>query len=300
MIHFISRAACPICGKAEGKILVEKSLDTPEISAYLKNYYGGTVPALQGVYRLVQCAACGSLYQREILDDAGMDALYEAWIRAEGSFQKKLTAPLAVRVGYARQTMQIVKAVRKSPHEIRVLDFGMGWGTWLLMVKAFGMQAEGLEVSPSRVAYAQTNGLKVVTPADISPESYDFINAEQVFEHLSDPAAVLQSCHAWLKPRGILRIAVPNGAATPQKIEGGTWSIGEMPTIPLEHINTFTPASLRTFGERNGFRVIHPPLVLPAFGLSLAEVKQFLAVLGGDVASRLGLYQTTVVWLKKR
>lgn len=298
MVNFITRHACPICGETDCKILVEVSL--AEAATYLKNYYGGTVPDLsKGHYILAKCLRCTSLYQRDILDDAGMELLYEQWIQAEGSFQKKFTAPLAVKIGYSRQCIQIIKAIKKPPHEIGVLDFGMGWGTWLLMAKAFGMQTEGLELSPSRVAYAQKNGLKVVSPDEIQPQSYHFINAEQVFEHLPNPADAIKSCYEWLKPNGILRIAVPNGAATSQKIEKGAWTISEMPTIPLEHINTFTPQSLCFFAEQNGFKVIQPPLVLPAIGLNLQEIKQFLGVLASDMVGRLGFLKNTIVWLRK-
>lgn len=300
MAQFITRPACPICGETEGKIVVDFALSDPPMTAYLNTYYGGTVPEpLMGRYTLMLCPRCNSLYQHEILDDAGMELLYEQWIRAEGSFQKKFTAPPAVRIGYARQCLQVIKAAGKPPHEIRVLDFGMGWGAWLLMAKAFGMVTEGLELSPSRVAYAQTNGLKVVTPQEIQPDSYHFINAEQVFEHLADPLAVLKSCFGWLQPKGFLRIAVPDGGKVDQQMKKGVWSISEMPTMPLEHINTFTPASLRYFAHQNGFQVIQPPLVLPAFGLNLAEIRQALGVLAIDAASRLGLYWTTVVWLQK-
>lgn len=300
MVSFVTRSACPICGAASEKILIDMALTETPVATYLKSYYGGTIPELTGGrYILAQCLCCGSLFQHEILDDTGMDLLYEQWIRTEGSFQKKFAAPLPVRIGYARQCAQIIRAVPRPPHEIRVLDFGMGWGTWLLMARAFGMQVEGLELSPSRVEYAQRNGLKVVTSADIQPETYHFINAEQVFEHLPEPHEALKSCYQWLKPGGILRIAVPDGAKVVQRIESGNWTISEMPTMPLEHINTFTPSSLRFFARQNGFTVIHPPLVLPAFGLNTAEIRQFLGVLAVDIASRLRLYKTTVVWLQK-
>ncbi len=300
MVKFITRPACPICGETRANVLVDVTLSESPIAAYLKKYYGGTVPEpLTGRYTLVLCPRCDSLYQRDILDDAGMDLLYEQWIRAEGSFQKKFAAPPAVRIGYARQCLQVIKAVNKPPHEIRVLDFGMGWGAWLLMAKAFGMLTEGLELSPSRVTYAQANGLKVVTPQEIQPATYHFINAEQVFEHLADPLTVLKSCFLWLQPKGFLRIAVPDGGKIKQQIKKGLWSISEMPTMPLEHINTFTPSSLRYFARQNGFQVIHPPLVLPAFGLNTVEIRQVLGVLAMDAASRLGLYRTTVVWLQK-
>jgi SAM-dependent methyltransferase len=127
----------------------------------------------------------------------------------------------------------------------------------------------------------------------------DFINAEQVFEHLPEPLAALQNCHRWLKPGGILRIAVPNGSRILSLVEGKKWHFDTMPTIPLEHINTFTPQSLRSFGERNGFRAIHPPLVLPATGFHTSDLKQFLGILAADLGTHLKLWRSTTLWLRK-
>jgi 2-polyprenyl-3-methyl-5-hydroxy-6-metoxy-1,4-benzoquinol methylase len=271
--------------------------------AFLEKYYSGAADVrslAKGRYTLLHCQTCASCFQQHILNDQGMDALYEKWIPVEDSFRKKAQAPLSVRVGYARQCTQIVRALKRPPHEIQVLDFGMGWGTWLMMARAFGMQVTGLELSPKRVEYARSNGLRVVTPEEIAPETIDFINAEQVFEHLPEPITALQSCYRWLKAGGILRIAVPNGSKVSRITAQKKWHFDTMPTIPLEHINTFTPQSLHRFAETHGFRVIHPPLVLPSTGFQVSDIRQFLGILAADLGTRINLWRSTTVWLQKK
>ena len=298
-IGFIRRQACPLCGDtSSSSALVTHQMDAPPIADYLTRYYSGRVDVAAlagGEYALLRCADCGGMYQRDILNDAGMATLYEEWIAPEGSLYKKETASLAVRVGLARQCVQVIRAVNRPPHEVRVLDFGMGWGAWLLMARAFGMTAHGLELSQRRIAYAEAQGLTVVGLDALENQTYDFIMAEQVFEHLPEPLAALKSCYAALRPGGWLRIAVPNGAT----FAAANWQPDYMPSIPLEHINMFTPTSLSAFAERGGFVVRPAPLVLPMLSPAPAALKQWLGVLGKGVLERLRPQTDTQIWLQK-
>jgi SAM-dependent methyltransferase len=303
MIGWIERTACPVCGQPKREVLVEKAFTAPPLSVFLERYYNGRVPLADfdsTRYQLCHCATCSSLYQGYILDSEGLTALYEEWIAPEQSLYKRHHAALGQPIGYARQAMQIIKAVQRPAHEIRVLDFGMGWGTWLLMIRAFGMQAIGLELSAERQAYARSVGLQVLSPDELGPGQVDFINAEQVFEHLAAPAQAIQQCYEWLTPGGWLRIAVPNSAASLRRVRAGAWQASDVPTQPLEHLNSFTPASLRHLAHQVHLEVIPAPLVIPAFGINRTELKQSLGVLGLGLAERLGFYQSTVVWLQKR
>lgn len=53
---------------------------------------------------------------------------------------------------------------------------------------------------------------RVGSPADLESESFDFINSEQVFEHLVEPRQALASLSRALRCGGLLRISVPNGS----------------------------------------------------------------------------------------
>ena len=55
------------------------------------------------------------------------------------------------------------------------------------MANAFGCETFGVERSDSRVTHASEHHLKVLTLEEASAMSFDFINSDQVFEHLVEP-----------------------------------------------------------------------------------------------------------------
>jgi hypothetical protein len=231
------------------------------------------------------------------LDSEGLTALYDEWIPSEQSQAKKQTVPLQARLGLARQIVQALHALGQTPAETRALDLGLGWGSWMLMARALGLEVEGTELSQARADHARAQGLSVVS--SIAPERYHFINAEQVFEHLAEPRSLLAECAAGLVAGGLLRIAVPNGAGMGRALQTKSWRPDDWVSQPLEHINIFTPASLRRFGESAGLRAFTPPLVLPTFGLRWQDVRYVGGVLGTHLLGRMGLYRPTSLWFYK-
>jgi 2-polyprenyl-3-methyl-5-hydroxy-6-metoxy-1,4-benzoquinol methylase len=299
---FIIRKNCPICESSDAEELVCYSMTEQIVQDYLIRYYQNAIPhsALENAfYSLMYCRNCTSLWQSNILDDEGMEQLYEHWLDATKSLSKKQNLSLLARMGYARQCIQVAKTIGKKSNQPKVLDFGMGWGQWLLTAKAFGFETDGLETSKTRIDHAERHGLNIVIPNQIKADTYDFINAEQVFEHLSDPIAVLRQCRLWLKDNGIMRIAVPNGQSIKHKVDHRKWTMSEMATRPLEHINAFTPHSLSQMAKQNGFKVFSPPIVLPMLSFDRQNIKYFFGVLGNEILSRFGIVASTRVWLRK-
>jgi 2-polyprenyl-3-methyl-5-hydroxy-6-metoxy-1,4-benzoquinol methylase len=77
----------------------------------------------------------------------------------------------------------------------------------------------------------------------------------EVLEHLDDPLTVLHLLYQRMVPGGILVVEVPN-------CEGVTDIRNEVEydlVHPLEHINCFTPSTLRRFAARSGFTIARPP-----------------------------------------
>ncbi|HEX2621454.1 MAG TPA: hypothetical protein VHL11_14950, partial [Phototrophicaceae bacterium] len=96
-LNFIERPACEICGAPEPETLYAKPFTDPAILPFLQRYYGGAVDAemLTGAtYQIAACRTCGLMWQRFVLDDAGMSALYDGWISAEESLKHKTQANL--------------------------------------------------------------------------------------------------------------------------------------------------------------------------------------------------------------
>ena len=62
------------------------------------------------------------------MNEAGMQALYVNWIDHVLSLQKKQTTKSRLYRQYAGQIHTLSRMFDKRPDQIRVLDFGMGWG----------------------------------------------------------------------------------------------------------------------------------------------------------------------------
>lgn len=266
-VSFAVRSVCELCGAATGVVLRDLPWTAPAVWPFLDHYYAGRIVPQQltsGRYTIVQCRSCGFLWQREILDDAGMALLYDSWISAEVSRAKKLNAPLSLYTAYTRTIKTIAALFPQRPRAtVRILDFGMGWGIWCLLAQAHGYTVVGHELSQERLAFAQQRGVAVATSLDeLVPQSFDFINAEQVFEHVPQPVAVLRHLVEMLAPGGVVRLAVPNGQGIEQVLAQPAWRASKDALHPLEHINCFTPQTLRLLGQMAGLRPLYLPLRL--------------------------------------
>lgn len=159
----------------------------------------------------------------------------------------------------------MLREIVKPPHEMEVLDFGMGWSEWLQMARAWGCRVTGMELSEERVRHARSLGIEIIDLDDAAGRRFDFINTEQVFEHLVSPLDILERLGSLLKPGGLLKVSVPDGRKMPKVIDdlasGGQWSPERVMAIaPLEHVNCFTYDSIVAMGKAAGLRVSTPRL----------------------------------------
>jgi len=265
-IRFLARPVCELCGAKERKVLLSLGFSDAAVFNFLKSYYRGgiTKEILNGArYEIVKCGKCGFIWQSQILNDPGMERLYSEWISPGDSFQKKQRAALSLYSGYAGEVEAIPRLVRREyPPEINVLDYGMGWGRWCLMAKAFGLNVTGVELSGERVQLCRKNGIRVVGDVqDLMPESIHFINAEQVFEHIPQPRKTLETLAGRLAPGGVIRISVPNGRRVEAAMRNPAWKAAKDAAHPLEHINIFTHRTLGELGQRAGMSVIGHPFL---------------------------------------
>jgi len=266
-IRFVTRSGCELCGAEEKKVLVSMGFSDAAVFNFLKSYYQGNISKdiLKGAkYEIVKCRKCGFIWQSQILNDQGMEKLYSEWISPQDSFQKKQRAGLPLYSGYAGEVEAIPLLVRREyPSEINVLDYGMGWGRWCLMAKAFGLNVTGVELSDERIRLCRKNDIRVVGDVqELMPESIHFINAEQVFEHIPQPRKTLETLAGRLAPGGVIRISVPNGRRVETEVRNPAWKAAKDAAHPLEHINIFTHRTLGELGQFAGMKVIGHPFLL--------------------------------------
>ena len=118
------------------------------------------------------------------------------------------------------------------------------------------------------IEYAQKNGINVITWDEIPEYKFDFVNTEQVFEHIPNPLDTLKYLRDSLKPTGLIKISVPNGKNIKKKLKIGDWmapkgSKNSLNSVsPLEHINCYTRTSLIKMAERAGLVRVRLPLYL--------------------------------------
>ena len=154
----------------------------------------------------------------------------------------------------------------KDPSSLSILDFGMGWGAWALMAKAFGCDSFGSELSAERIQHARSNGIKVISWDEIPQNRFDFINTEQVFEHIPEPLETLRHLGSGLKTDGILKISVPFADDIERRLSLMDWKSSKgssnslNPVAPLEHINFFRRQSLSKMAGLAGFEELLIPI----------------------------------------
>jgi len=271
-MHFIVRESCPACRSTGKRRLYSGKLTEPPISEYLESFYtargGIDLSYLEGgTYTLIECDTCGLVYQEEILDDRGMELLYEIWANPNRTDENPHSnVGFEAYVSHAREIMQMIAYFGKKPSELAFFDFGMGWGRWAIMANAFGCDTSGAELSESRIEHARANGITIIDWEDIPRHSFDFINTEEVFEHLTTPVETLEHLTKALKPGDILKICAPNGRDVSKRIHKMDWrapresDLSFSPVAPLEHINCYNREPLVNMGRIAGLEEVTLPL----------------------------------------
>lgn len=268
---FTIRTKCPACHVQAAEVIFAASMTAPPIGEYLKAFYapqgGIEIAELEGgEYVLLECTGCGLVFQRDVLSDALMHRLYEKWIDPVRSLAI-YEAETGVNhvLAQMRQIADLIGFVNRQPSQIRALDYGMGWGHWCQLAMAFGMTVYGHELSPSKVESAARKGIKNLSPQELSSQTFDFINADQVFEHLTDPLDTLKSLVNCLKPDGLIRIGVPDGWNIKKRLKSANWTKAKQahsslnPVAPLEHINCFNHHALVNMARMAGLEPISIP-----------------------------------------
>jgi SAM-dependent methyltransferase len=217
-------------------------------------------------YHLEECNDCLLIYQREIPGLELMSRLYEQWLDPDIVHAMEQAARGArYYVWSATQIGRVLDYLGGPLNTKSFLDFGMGWGHWCLLAKGFGCDAYGAELSMARCENATRSGITVIGRDQLSNHRFDFINAEQVFEHIAEPLETLRELATALKPGGIVRISVPPGWDIKRRLRIWNWNALDTapdslnPVAPLQHINCYRIQSLVTMGKLAGLREIELP-----------------------------------------
>jgi 2-polyprenyl-3-methyl-5-hydroxy-6-metoxy-1,4-benzoquinol methylase len=262
------RQSCPCCGSGKFQTLLKESYDSQGLLDFFRRHYNGLadISSLSATfYHLVRCIDCQLAFQRTIPGDALVNEIYEEWIPASERERLHRERSIDDYRYWSEQIHFFVQHLGKNPYDIRVLDFGMGWAEWASMARAYGCTVAGAELSQNRIDHARSIGIHVVSWDEIPTQPFHFINTEQVFEHLTEPLAVLQHLASALAENGVIRLSVPDSRVALKKAASAS-GFGElaaetiMPIQPLEHINCFESHSLTALAAKAGLKPVRPSL----------------------------------------
>jgi len=240
----LRRSGCPACGEAATSVL--RSLPygrnpvvlPPELPAFALDQF-----------LIRECPACGLLFQEEVLDPAETAAFYRAKLRQSltrlGSRRLPDHAHLVEDVLLARKLIG-----REDP---LVLDFGAGDCAWGGTAHALGCRVVCHDLHDAIAECAANYGLKAVAIAEIAPDSLDYINADQVFEHLAQPLEQLRELVPKLRRGGLIKISTPGDRRMKSRLQSAgvdTMTPAEFNAqfsalAPLMHLQLFSAQALQ-------------------------------------------------------
>ena len=237
----VETVSCPHCGGSRYRVVT--------VAHANKAAFGAQFP-------VVECEACRLVYSNPRLTGPALSAAYALLREVEAvTFPPRLDEtepPGLVRRWWRHLTQRQVVGdwVEYGP----VLDVGCDVGQLLLTLKARGIPASGIEVSPTAVERCRARGLDVtqgtVEEVDLPESGYRTITLSHVLEHFSDPVGVLKKLWRALEPGGRIVIAVPNHLSLVARVFGAHWHGWDPPF----HLTHFEPSSLAKVLETAGFR----------------------------------------------
>ena len=261
----IQRLTCPITGQP-ARVIFARPYQLPEFRPMVSR---GKLAVLASdkQYEVRHCATSGLYFQtwamehHELADwysQPGGGECFEGEIA-----QQKLH-------WFAHMTEEILVFRQLCPEKIPVvLDFGCNWGKWASMALAHGCDVHAVEVNRAAAAFCAGRGIKIVDFEKLEGLRFDFINVDQVMEHLTAPRPVAQRLASCLKRGGFLKMNTPDNPRLPRILAAaqrtGDNRVLDPRTLdslaPLEHVNLFSRASLETLGEKAGLRLVRLPLI---------------------------------------
>ena len=184
---------------------------------------------------------------------------------------------------------------RHTAYDSKILDWGCGDGSFLRLLRTFGLHCFGIDAYIKDLNDPQVSPT-TIEKADFPAEYFDIITCFHVLEHLADPLGSARHALRLLKTGGLIIVEVPNLDSIGFQIFKRRWQPLEIPT----HLNHFAPATLQKVFETAGkiqiikteffsHRVSPAALVLSAFP-SLSPRRTRKSFAGRYPLPRLGLY----------
>jgi 2-polyprenyl-3-methyl-5-hydroxy-6-metoxy-1,4-benzoquinol methylase len=265
----IIREKCPVCRSISSKTIFLRRFNEELIKEYMMEAYQGNadIRFLEDVlFEIVKCDDCNLSYQKYVLDDELLKVLYDKWIDPKLAKDWYERGKTKRKSRYFSFILNFVKRqLKKECSKIKILDYGAGFGDFLVVAKAMEFDSYAYEFSNKRIDYLKRKGIKIID--ERTEILFDFILVNQVLEHLTYPKESLKFISSKLKKDGIIFVSVPNCNKIEKKIKA-TKLITDAKQFhrilldasvgAFQHINFFSNYNLKQLLKSIGLKPISP------------------------------------------
>ena len=198
---------------------------------------------------------------------AKFEAMAAEWWDPEGKF-KPLHMMDPVRLDYiTRQVAAEFGRDLKAPRPfegLRLLDIGCGGGLLSEPMARLGAEVVGADAAERNIPVARVHAEAQGLPIDYrhttaealvaGGESFDVVLAMEIVEHVADPAAFVATCHALMRPGGLMIASTINRNAKSfmAAIVGAEWVMRWLPKGTHDWAKFITPEELTGMIVRAG------------------------------------------------
>lgn len=247
---------CPVCGGSRQEHFAEECFDPDKISDF--TYASRKQPEFMCLH-LVRCRDCDLVYAPsppsiDFLSAAYREAAYNSAPEAQAaahSYAKALAPHIAHLAG-----------------RDAAVDVGAGSGALLPWLKKSGFNPViGIEPSPAAIETAPPAVRAMLREGIFSPELLTDVRPSllcsfMTLEHLADPGEFVGAAFELLQPSGMIAAVVHNWRAPLNRLLGM-----KSPIVDIEHLQLFSPQSLRAVLEKSGFESIHVQSICNSYPL---------------------------------
>jgi SAM-dependent methyltransferase len=195
--------------------------------------------------KVIKCKECGLIYKEFVPNSVGQ--IYSAdYVH----FQTENATITMADINSAKQKLARCRKLlgaSRSVNDLRLLDVGCGFGTFVEIARNLGYSAFGID--PYLPEKLQKPYLRKETPEAVTAQSYDIAVLLNVAEHLENPEPMFTAVRRLLKPDGVLLLTCPFGNSLARRFYKSRWG-----HLALEeHLLFWTPDSLTRMLRKMGF-----------------------------------------------
>ena len=264
---FLKQTKCKIC-KSRGTTLIKLKFNDHKILDFFISEYGKKISNFlkkkigNKNFILKKCPNCQFIWQENVPTKIFLKQLYDHIIDPNESLKKSKKITTFQKKIFENEISFIQNFYKKK--NLNVLDFGAGWGTWLLVIRKQCPNIFAVELSSSRKKYLKSKKIKLINLEKLNKykDFFHFVRLEQVLEHITNLDKIILDLKKTLKKGGIISIGVPDGI---KEIKHNVINIKKGPIQPLEHLNCFSNKSLKLIFKKNGFKTISLKEIIVTF-----------------------------------